>query len=97
MMRLRLRQAEHARLRVAGLRARRHRADLDEAEAERGQRVDVFAVLVEPGGQADGVGKVKPHHRDRVRLERTGEQAGNAGAVEKIDAGHTQTVGEFGV
>ena len=48
-------QAEHARLRIAGLRQRRHRADLDEAEAHRAEGVDAAAVLVEPGGQADAV------------------------------------------
>src|SRR3546814_15045581 len=49
------RQPEHARLRVARLRLWRDRADLDEAEAQRQQRVDVGAVLVQPRGQADRV------------------------------------------
>ena len=58
--RLVLGQAEHARLRIARLRPRRDRADLDEAEAQRQQRVDVRAVLVQAGGQADRVGNVRP-------------------------------------
>jgi hypothetical protein len=52
-----LRQAEHARLRITRLRLRRDRADLDEAESQRQQRIDMGAVLVEPGGEADRFGK----------------------------------------
>ena len=62
----RLGQAEHARLRIAGLRQRRHRADLDEAEAHRAEGVDAAAVLVEPRGQADAVGKREAGDRHRV-------------------------------
>ena len=58
--------AEHARLRIARLRQRRHRADLDEAEAHRAEGVDAAAVLVEPGGQADAVRKRQPGDRHRV-------------------------------
>ena len=48
-------QPEEARLRVAGLRARRDGAAFDEAEAERREAVDVRGVLVEAGGEADPV------------------------------------------
>jgi len=61
-----LRQAEHARLGIAGLRFRRDRADLDEAEAHGCEGVDAACVLVEPGGKADLVGKAQPCQRDRV-------------------------------
>jgi len=44
----------------AGLGQRRDGADLDEAEAECRQPVDAFAVLVEPGGEADRIGKSAP-------------------------------------
>ena len=64
---LRLRQPEEARLRVAGLRARRDGAALDEAEPERGESVDVRGVLVESGGEPDPVGELEPHRRDRRR------------------------------
>jgi len=46
-------QPEHARPRVAGLRLGGDRAELDEAEAERGQLGRVTRVLVEAGGQAE--------------------------------------------
>ena len=52
------RQAEQARLGVAGLRLRGDGADLDEAEAEREQRVDALGVLVEAGGEAERAGKL---------------------------------------
>ncbi len=68
-------QAEHARLRVARLRQRRHRADLDEAEAHRAQAVDGAAVLVEPGGEADAVREAQPGERRRVGHARLRPQA----------------------
>ena len=45
--------------RIAGLRPRRHGADLDEAEAEREQRVGHLAVLVEAGGEPDRIGEIE--------------------------------------
>jgi len=41
-------------------------AGLDAAEAERCERFDERAVLVQPGRQAHRVRKGKPHHLDRV-------------------------------
>ena len=64
-----LREAEHPRPRVARLRPRGHRADLDEREAERGKPGDALAVLVEPGGQPKRPREVKPqraHPQHRV-------------------------------
>src|SRR3546814_14802180 len=50
-----LRQAEDARARIARLRARRHRADLDEAEAEAQHGGHDLRVLVEAGGEAERI------------------------------------------
>ena len=58
--RLVLDQAEEPRRRIAGLRPRRHRADLDEAEAEAQHRVGHLGMLVEAGGEPDRVGKLAP-------------------------------------
>ncbi len=60
--RLGFRQAEDSRLRVAGLRARRHGADLDEAETQLRQPANGLTILVQPRGQTYRVGKVQPHH-----------------------------------
>ncbi len=51
---------------VAGLRLRRDGAHLDEAEAHGAQRVDAAAVLVQPRGQPDAVGKAQACDRHRV-------------------------------
>jgi hypothetical protein len=53
---------EEARPRVALLRKRRHRADLDEAEAQAEHRAGYRAVLVEAGRQSDGIGKAETEH-----------------------------------
>ena len=45
-----LRQTKQARLGVAWLWARGDSADLDKAKTERGQRINICAVLVQPGG-----------------------------------------------
>ena len=52
-------QPENARPRIASLCARRHRADLGETAAEAEHGVGHAGVLVEAGGDADGVGKCK--------------------------------------
>jgi hypothetical protein len=52
-----LRNAEQARLGIAHLRARRHRTDLDHAEAHQRERTRDFGVLVEARCHADRVGK----------------------------------------
>ena len=62
-------EPEHARPRIAGLRQRRHRADLDEAEAQAEQRVRHLGVLVEARRDADRIGKVEPegpHRQPRI-------------------------------
>ncbi len=94
---LRLRDAEQARARVAVLRQRRDGADFEEAEAEPGQAVDVVAVLVEPGGEADRIREPEAHGVDRARRHRLGQAAGEAGGIQEGDAVHADAVGGFGV
>ena len=65
------RNAEQARPRIARLRPRRHAAQFEEAEAERGERVDVLGVLVEAGGEADRIREISP-------IARTGQAGGFA-------------------
>ena len=63
------RQPKHARARIAGLRLRRHGADLDEAETELEQRVGHLGVLVEARRHPDRVGEIEPegpHRQPRV-------------------------------
>ena len=71
-------QAEQARLRVAGLRARRDAADLDKAETEATGLAPDPGVLVEAGRQTDGICKAAAERRDGqariVRLGRGGHQ-----------------------
>lgn len=87
-------QAEHARAGVARLRARRDRADLEEAETEAGEAVDRLAVLVEPGGEADAVGKAQAHDLDRARRLRLGGGQQLAGIVQAMQG---EVVGGLGV
>ncbi len=61
-----LRQAEHAGHRIARLRARRHGAHFNKSEAERCQAIDVCAILIQPGGQADRIGEGDAHYRARI-------------------------------
>jgi hypothetical protein len=58
-------QPEKARLRIAGLREGRDRADLDRPEAEPQQRVRDFAALVEAGRHAERRRKAKAEGLDR--------------------------------
>ena len=48
-------QPEDAGPRIAGLRSAAHRANLREAEPQSEKRRDDTGVLIEPGGEADGV------------------------------------------
>ncbi len=59
-------EPEQARARIAGLRQRRHRADLDEAEAEPQQRVGHLGMLVEARRHADRIGEIEAEgtHRE---------------------------------
>ncbi len=58
-------QAEHARLRIPALRHRRHRADLDVAEAQRAQSPHRQRVLVIARREANGILKGQAEGSDR--------------------------------
>ncbi len=59
-MSARARRTRNSRgLRIARLRARRHRADFDVAESQRAQRVEVVTVLVETRRQAHRMRKAQ--------------------------------------
>jgi hypothetical protein len=95
--RIGLGQAEHARLGVAGLALGGDGADFDKAETHGGQAVDAAGVFVQPGGQADAVGKFEAGQLDRVA-----DAAGQVGqrqrrALGARQRGHGQLVGGFGV
>ena len=75
-------EPEEPRPRIAGLRQRRHRADLDEAETEAEHRVRHRAVLVEAGGEPDRVGEGEAERLDgepRIAGLRRGADAAEAG------------------
>jgi len=91
------RQAEQARLRIAGLRARGDGADFDEAETQREQCIDVLAILVQAGGQADRIGEGQPEHGARHRRDACGQQRRGAGAVGQVQCGQAEAVGALGV
>ena len=57
-------QAEDARLGISVLRARRDGAGFDEAETETEHGLGDFGVLVEAGGEADGVGEIEAQYFD---------------------------------
>jgi hypothetical protein len=86
-------EAEQPRLRIARLRQRGDRADLGEAEPEGEQRVGYFAVLVEPGGHAERVGKGQPGYIDGER-PRLGRPAITAAQLER---GNGQAMRPLGV
>jgi hypothetical protein len=95
--RLRGRQPEDARLRIARLALGRDGTDLDEAEAHRTQAVDAAAVLVQAGGQSDAVREVQPRHPYRIGYARLLPQAHGRRVLQPADAGERQVVGLFGV
>jgi nucleotide-binding universal stress UspA family protein len=93
--RLPLGNPEHPRPRTSRLRPRGDGTDFDEAEAQRRQRIDVLAILVEPGGQANGIGKAESHHRHGIRWHRIRQQAARAGCPQQVDARHADAVCDF--
>ncbi|MNN11168.1 hypothetical protein D3C81_1241150 [compost metagenome] len=91
--RIGLRQPEHARTRVAGLGARRDRAHLDKAEAERGKTVDVRAVLVETGRQPHGVREAHAHDGARIGGDGVAKATGQAHALGAHEVVQREMVG----
>ena len=65
------REAEQARAGIAGLRARRDAADLDESEAQPQQGIDRLGIFVEARGDADPVGKAQAECRDALARMRS--------------------------
>ena len=57
--------AEHPRLRIAGLRMKRHGSDLEKTEAERGEERHYHGVLVEAGGDSDRRAELHSPQRSR--------------------------------
>ncbi|GAA1504600.1 hypothetical protein GCM10009690_04180 [Brevibacterium permense] len=71
------------------------------AEAQRRQRTDADAVLVEPGGQADAIGEGQSHHLDGPdgaagadEAEQTPEQGDG---VKEPQGGEREVMGPFGI
>ena len=87
--------AEEARLRVAGLRFGRYRADFEEAEAERAQCVYVFAVFVESRGKTDRIGQGDAHEFDGLgAIVGNRKQTEFVHFVERVEG---EMVGFFGI
>ena len=63
-------QPKQPRPRIAALRLRRHRADLDKAETEPQQRVGHLRALVEARGHADRIGKIQAEGAHRQLVDR---------------------------
>jgi len=91
------RQAEQPRPRVARLRARRHRADLDEAEAERAERIQVFGVLVQSGGEPHRVGETDAEGIHRQVRNGRREAGGKPAAPGRVQSAQGQAMGGFGI
>ena len=92
--RTRVGEAEDAGLRVALLRKRGHRADLDEAEPEPQRRIRDFGVLVVTRGQSQGVGEGQARDlRAEARIDRP-VATRNEAALQRL---HRQAMRALGV
>ena len=85
-------QPEDARLRVAGLRQRRDRADLGKAEAEAKQRIGNLGVLVVAGGHAERIGEIDAADADFQPVVAHGPPGDRQPAFQRRDR---QAVGGF--
>ena len=90
-------EAEHARLRIARLGQRRDRADLDAAEAERAEGIDAAAVLVEPRGQADAVGKAQAGQRHGILDPALGDRVDQRRVLDRRHRAESEIVRVLGV
>ena len=95
--RLRFDDAEHARPRIAGLGARRHRACFDEAETQRGKALEVRSILVETRGETHAVRKAKAHGLDRRLRQPGSRELRQAHACGRIQAAERDIVRALGV
>ena len=95
------RQPEQPRRRISRLRTGGHRADLRVAESQCTPGLQAVTVLIEPGGQPERTGEVRPEHRacqDRVvRRQRPAQRhpGGGGGGGPPQGAEH-QGVDTFG-
>jgi len=92
-----LRQAEQARLGVAGLGQRGDGADFDKAETEGRQTVYAVAIFVEAGGEADRIGKGQSHHGARIVRDAIGDDAAQAKWIRVTQAAQREIMGSFRV
>jgi formamidopyrimidine-DNA glycosylase len=94
------RQAEDAGRRVTGLRAGGDGAEFHEAEAEPGPDGDALGVLVEAGGEADGIGEGEAEEFGFEGGERTSgeglEEGGRGGVGERGEGGVVHRLGREG-
>src|SRR5581483_7940974 len=88
-------QAEDARAWIARLRAWRHGAHFDEAEAERGKPVDAGAFLVEPRREPDRIAERDAHDGARQIRHMRREKACKAGAASGAEHTQREVVGVF--
>lgn len=79
------------------MRTGRHRADLDEAEAQRGKAVDIIAVLVQPGRETHRIRKIEPHHRFRTEGDRPAKWIQRSQPAQRLERRQAETMGSFGV
>ncbi len=86
-------QAEQARARIAGLRARGDAADLDKAETQSQGAAIAFRILVKARGQADRVGKIELPQK----LAQGGRGRSRRGRRQHAQEPHGQTVRFFGI
>ena len=77
-------QAEEPRFRIAGLRARRDRPNLDEAKAEPQQCVRHLPVLVETRGQSHRVREIEAESL-HVKLSGVGRRFGQRHVTQRFD------------
>ena len=87
-----LRQAKKPRRRVPRLRPRRDRSHFDKTEAERGEGRDVLPVLVQSGGEADRVRKIKPHGAHGKPRRVSSHKTGKAEFVQALERRQAQPV-----
>ena len=91
------RNAEHARLGIAGLGAGRDGAHFHKAETHGGQRIDAARILVQACGHAHAVGDGQAGQGDRVVDHFVGPHRLQRGVLATGQGVHGEVVGGFGV
>src|SRR5208283_255066 len=80
--------------RIACLRPRRHGAELDVAESQRAERVEIVAVFVEAGGEPERMRESQPKTGER---QIGGQSDGGRKSRQQLEAGKAHVMREFGV